>query len=113
MFGWFKSSKVEKTFFESHAGKMLDQMAVAVAVSETAAEYFLNYKNRPICKDSDADLLEMWRGTRLEAISRLWNFGAANIELIISPIKHPQLLDSIIKEAGVCGVLSFSKDNRR
>jgi hypothetical protein len=76
---------------------MLDQLALAVAVSEVASEYLRANKNLPICKDRDTTVLDMWIGTRLEAISLLWNCGAANIELIISPSTHPQLLDVIIK----------------
>jgi hypothetical protein len=97
MFRWFKRKAIERIIRDSGAGKMLDQLAFAVAVSEVASEYIRTNKNLPICKARDTNVKDMWIGTRLEAISLLWNCGAANIELITSPTKHPQLLDDIIK----------------
>jgi hypothetical protein len=106
MFGWFKRKAIGRIIRDGGAGKMLDQLALAVTVSEVASEYLRANKNLPICKDRDTTVLDMWIGTRLEAISLLWNCGAANIELIISPSKHPQLLDVIIEEA--CNPLSVA-----
>jgi hypothetical protein len=97
MLRWFKSTKTDKGL--RAASKIIDQLAFAIAVSESAAEYFCAQSNMPISKfrDRESSVMEIWIGTRLEAISRLWNFGAAKPELIINPETHPRLLDAIIE----------------
>jgi hypothetical protein len=48
MFGWSRVSKAENTLREaieqSHMGMMLDQVALAAAVGDTAADYFRNQR---------------------------------------------------------------------
>jgi hypothetical protein len=98
MFRWFKSTKTDEAI-RAAVSQIIDPLAFGIAVSETAAEYFRAQKNMPISKfhDGESNMMEIWMGTRLEAISRLWNFGAASRELIINPETHPRLLDAIIQ----------------
>ena len=98
MFRWFKSTKTDEAIRVA-VSQIIDPLAFGIAVSETAAEYFRAQKNMPISKfhDGESNVMEIWMGTRLEAISRLWNFGAASRELIINPETHPRLLDAIIQ----------------
>ena len=82
MFRWFKSTKTDEAI-RAAVSQIIDPLAFGIAVSETAAEYFRAQKNMPISKfhDGESNVMEIWMGTRLEAISRLWNFGAASREL--------------------------------
>jgi hypothetical protein len=98
MLRWFKSTKTDEAI-RAAASKIIEPLAFAIAVSETEAEYFRAQNNVPISKfhDGESNVMEIWMGTRLEAISRLWNFGAAKRELIINPETHPRLLDAIIQ----------------
>jgi hypothetical protein len=91
MFGWSKNKSRQEVTQNS-----LDHLSRAVAVSEIAREYFQTQKQIPIAKAEGSSIMEVWHGTRLEAISQLWNFGAVNVELVIDPTKHPKLLDAII-----------------
>jgi hypothetical protein len=98
MLRWFKSAKTDEAV-RTAASKIIEPLAFAMTVSEAAAEYFRAQKNMPISKfhDRESNVMEIWSGTRLEAISRLWNFGAAKLELIINPETHPRLLDALIE----------------
>lgn len=97
MLKWFKSTKTDAAI-RAATGQIIEPLAFAIAVSEAAAEYFRVQKNMPISKFGlPSNVMEIWIGTRLEAISRLWNFGAAKLELIINPQTHPRLLDAIIE----------------
>jgi hypothetical protein len=96
MFGRFKNKNLEEEIANSRVGKMFDYLALAAAVSKVVREYFETQKNIPISKAEGSSVMEVWIGTRLEAISQLWNFGAANVELVVDPTKHPKLLDAII-----------------
>lgn len=78
---------------------MIDQLATATAVAEVMAQYFSTNPPVPICRDANASVLAMWRGTRFEAISKLWNYGSANLELIIDPTKHPKLIYKILDKS--------------
>ena len=97
MFGRFRKSKLEKAIAESHVGKSLDQLALAAVVSRAMSDYFRANKIMPIIRNNDASVLELWNGTRLEAISKLWNFESPKLDLIIDPTQHPKLLNTIIE----------------
>jgi hypothetical protein len=98
MVGWFRNTKTDEAI-RATVSQIIDPLALGLAVSEAAAEYFRAQKNMPISKfhDGESNVMDIWKGTRLEAISRLWNFGAAKLELIINPETHPKLLDAIIQ----------------
>jgi hypothetical protein len=98
MLGWFKSKSADGAI-RATASQFIKPLAFAIAVSETAAEYFRAQKKMPISKFGlpESNVMGIWSGTRLEAISRLWNFGAAKLELIIDPQTHPRLIDAIIE----------------
>ncbi|MGE0749586.1 MAG: hypothetical protein AB7K64_03270 [Variibacter sp.] len=99
MLDWLRRKQFERLIGKTPIGKMLDQIAIAVAVSEITSEYFRSGRTRPICSDNNASVMEIWSGTRLEAISRLWNFGAADLQLIIDPTKHPALVNSLVERS--------------
>ena len=70
MFRWFKSTKTDEAI-RAAVSQRIDPLAFGIAVSETAAEYFRAQKNMPISKfhDGESNVMEIWMGTRLEAIS--------------------------------------------
>lgn len=100
MFELLKKRRIKQSLRDgplAPLGKMMNQMALAVAVSEIAAEYFKSQSIIPICTDPKASLVDIWIGTRLEAISKLWNFGSASLALVIEPTKHPKLINAFIE----------------
>jgi hypothetical protein len=106
MFKWLGRKRAIQSLNDGPVGTMIGQMALAVAVAESASEYHQSQAIRPIIRDEKAGVVEVWSGTRLEAISKLWGFGAANLDLLIDPTKHPALLERFIVESS--SFLSFS-----
>jgi uncharacterized protein (DUF2267 family) len=70
MFDQFRKRRFLKEISESTPRKMIDQMAIAAAVAQLTSEYIKTEKIRPISRDRQASVVDIWRGTRLEAISR-------------------------------------------
>lgn len=104
MFKWLRRDK--PSLQDSPIGTMIGQMALAVAVAETASKYHQTQTIRPIVRDKNAGVVDIWSGTRLEAISKLWAFGAVNLDLLVDPTKHPALLERFVHES--TSFLSFA-----
>lgn len=99
MFNWFGRRSNKAALIGGQIGRMIDQMALATAVAEAMGAYYRANKIIPISTDKTAAVVDIWNGTRFEAISRLWNFGATDLNLIINPTTHPILLDAIVSKA--------------
>jgi hypothetical protein len=110
MFEKFRRQKTIEAIAASPAGKMLDQMALAVAVAETTKEYVNARNGASILKDDEASIIETWKGARLEAISQLWGPEPSLLELIIDHTKHPKLVDAFIQRSN--SYLSVKKSSK-
>jgi hypothetical protein len=70
MFETFRKKRFQKAILERPGGKMLDQLALAVAVSELVGEYVRSRNGVSIVGDDNASVIETWRGIRLDVPSR-------------------------------------------
>jgi hypothetical protein len=93
-----KKSAVQEALADSPVGKMVDQVALAVAVAESVGEYVRSRNGVPIIGDKDASVIEIWRGVRFEVISELWRHSVP-LECLIDPTQHPKLLNAIIERS--------------
>ena len=99
MFEKFRRKKLIESIAASPAGKMLDQIALAVAVAETTKEYVNTRNGVSVIKDDNASVIETWKGVRLEVISQLWGSESNSLELIIDHTKHPKLLNAFVERS--------------
>jgi hypothetical protein len=111
VFEKFRQKKRIEAIANSPIGKMVDQVALAVAVAQMTSDYVQSRNGVSITKDEDASVLEIWSGVRLEAISQLWGPGPISLELIIDPAKHPKLLDALIERSNSYLHVSKSPQN--
>jgi hypothetical protein len=96
-----KKNAAQEVLANAPVGKMLDQVALAVAVSESVGEHVRARNGRSVVNDENASVQEIWNGVRLEVISELWR-NSIPLDLLIDPAKHPKLLDAIIKRSESC-----------
>ena len=107
MWGWFKkksissSDKVGVLFKE-----WLGPQALAVAVTEIVREHFdavevgeITYPaHRRKREHADADVVDIWRDLRLEALHKLYNFGKADVFRLSEAHRQSELLDCFLDE---------------
>jgi hypothetical protein len=96
-----KKNTAQEVLGNTPVGKMVDQVALAVAVSEAVGEHVRARNGRSVVNDENASVQEIWNGVRLEVMSELWR-NSIPLGLLMTPSEHPKLLDAIIKRSESC-----------
>ncbi len=103
MFEWFKKKAAGKTGHVPDIFKtMIRPMALAAAVADTIADYHRAVRagevTSPAYKRKNSNVVEIWAHTRLEALSRLWGYGASDVGSLSDSLQQKVLLDAFFEE---------------
>jgi hypothetical protein len=106
--GWFarRSAKEQASSGQATAGDASGPMAILRTLDEAVPKY-LERADRgdliyPACKrtpaDVDGNLRAIWQHTRLEAIRYLIMVPGREVELLIDPVRQPEMLDAFLRK---------------
>lgn len=81
MFGWFKKKPKEAPEVPKLIEDMFRPLSLAAAVSKIISEYQQDVRSgeisAPAYQRKDESVIGIWRDTRLEALSNLWDYGSS------------------------------------
>ena len=76
-------------------------MALATALAEQIKDYFIAVDSgeisSPAYKRNSSGVLEVWSGTRIEAMKQLWGYGAADAMLLADSFQQKDLIDEFLE----------------
>jgi hypothetical protein len=103
MFKWFRKAppklpnELENLFRQFVGGQAL-AVAIAQAVRDHVAEVEAGRATFPAHRNDKASVVRIWHDLRLQALSRMFNFGKADAMLLGDPTRQVELLSCFLDE---------------
>ncbi|SFK19417.1 hypothetical protein [Bradyrhizobium sp. Gha] len=107
MFGWRRSKKQDLPSIEEAAGKLFEPLALLTALDQLLPWYLKETDEGrlvyPACSrtlnDVDGNVRAIWEHTRLEACRYFVMVPRRDVELLVSAVLQPEMMDAFLRQA--------------